>query len=110
MLKGAIGGGPSASANVQAGKTNTQTIGTTQIHEQRLDNVNADTITQIADDTQVKADRVERIVVNQRIPVWIWFLLIVAWLLDSPRRYWDQIKVGFRRRRERHAARGAAGR
>lgn len=40
------GGGPNVAANVQAGKTNTQTLGTTQITEQKLVSPQAETIEQ----------------------------------------------------------------
>lgn len=36
LAKSLVGGGPNVAANVQAGKTNTQTLGTTQVTEQRI--------------------------------------------------------------------------
>lgn len=36
VAKAALGGGPKVAANVQAGKTNTQTIGTTKATEQKI--------------------------------------------------------------------------
>ncbi|MGR3813390.1 MAG: bacteriophage spanin2 family protein [Cognatishimia activa] len=110
IAKSAIGGGPSASANVQAGKTNSQTIGQTSVQEQRLENIQADTVTQSSDDTQVKADKVERIIVNQGIHPLFWLAFVLAILVDSPRHWPEQIRDGFRRRRKRRAERSAAGR
>jgi hypothetical protein len=93
------GGGPKVAANVQAGKTNTQTIGTTKLVEmagpvaspENVGTFNQNT-NQSADDRVVTADRVETVVVNQ-IPMWLlggMFALvilfgIVGWLSPQPR-------------------------
>jgi hypothetical protein len=84
------GGGPKVAANVQAGKTNTQTVGETKIKDQRIENTTAKEIRQTADTNKVRADRVERIVVNET-PIWLWIALIVALFLDSPLRWPGQI-------------------
>jgi len=77
------GGGPNVAANVQAGKTNSQTIGTTNVTEQKLVRPQARDIRQTADTNQVRSDNVETVVVNQ-VPVWVILLLILGWLLPSP--------------------------
>lgn len=80
----ALGGGPNVAANVQGGKTNTQTVGTTQITEQKLDRVTADKIEQSTGDNVVRTERVERITVRNEAPPWVWLLLIAGWVLPSP--------------------------
>ena len=77
------GGGPNVAANVQAGKTNTQTIGTTNVVEQKLVRPQANTIRQSNDSSKVSTENVESIVVNE-VPVWVILLLIMGWLLPSP--------------------------
>ena len=77
------GGGPNVAANVQAGKTNSQTVGTTNVTEQKLVRPKARNINQTADTNQVRSDSVETVVVNE-VPVWVVLLLILGWLLPSP--------------------------
>ena len=77
------GGGPNVAANVQAGKTNSQTVGTTNVTEQKLVRPKARDINQTADTNQVRSDSVETVVVNE-VPVWVVLLLVLGWLLPSP--------------------------
>jgi len=77
------GGGPNLAANVQAGKTNSQTVGTTNVTEQTLVRPKARDIRQTADNNKVKSDSVETVVVNE-VPVWVILLLVLGWLLPSP--------------------------
>ena len=77
------GGGPKVAANVQAGKTNSQTVGTTSITEQKLVKPQAREIRQTADTNKVRSDSVETVVVNE-VPVWVILLLVLGWLLPSP--------------------------
>ena len=77
------GGGPNVAANVQAGKTNTQTIGTTTVTEQKLVRPQAKTINQTSDNNRVRAESVKTVVVNE-VPTWVILLLILGWLFPSP--------------------------
>jgi len=81
------GGGPNVAANVQAGKTNNQTIGTTKVTEQKLVRPKARDIRQTADTTRVKAESADTVIVND-LPVWVWvvaiLLFIVGWVTDTP--------------------------
>ena len=81
------GGGPNVAANVQAGKTNTQTVGTTTVTEQKLVRPKARDIRQTADTNRVKAESADTVVVND-LPVWVWIvailLFIVGWVTDTP--------------------------
>lgn len=92
-----LGGGPNIAANTQAGKTNTQTIGTTTLTEQKLVRPQARKITQTADTAKVKADRVETVVVNE-IPFWVLLLLVLGWLLPSPNEIVRMVKNAFRKK------------
>jgi hypothetical protein len=78
------GGGPKVAANIQAGKTNTQTVGTTNNIEQKVvsPTVSRDVV-QSSDTTEVKADKVETVNVSNTEP-WVILLLILGWLLPSP--------------------------
>lgn len=82
-LKFLTGGGPNVAANTQVGKTNSQTVGTSSVTEQKLVRPKARDISQTADNNKVKADSVQRVVVNE-IPAWVVLLLILGWLLPSP--------------------------
>ena len=78
------GGGPNIAANVQAGKTNSQTVGTTNNSDQE---VVVDTLTgdlkQSNDTNKVNTDSVENININE-IPPWVLILLVLGWLAPSP--------------------------
>jgi len=91
------GGGPNVAANVQAGKTNSQTIGTTNNVEQKLENPVANTIKQSNDSNSVQADRVETVIVNE-VPVWVILLLLLGWLLPSPNEMGRWIRSPFSRK------------
>src|SRR6056297_3185560 len=75
--------GVNTAANVQAGKTNSQTIGTTNVTEQKLVRPKARNINQTADNNKVRADKVKTVVVNE-VPVWVVLLLVLRWLFPSP--------------------------
>lgn len=72
------GGGPNVAANIQAGKTNSQTIGTTKIVEQKTESGDIKSV-----DARVSAESVEKVTVNE-VPPWVILLLILGWLLPSP--------------------------
>lgn len=76
------GGGPNVAANVQAGKENNQSV---------IDNssdVSGETVT--VDNSQVSsAGPIESVkVLNQDIPMWVIILLVLGWMLPSPREIW----------------------
>lgn len=79
------GGGPNVAANVQAGKTNSQTIGQTNLIEQSVKA--AERVEQSTGETRVRTERVETIVVNERSPWWVWVMMAFALFMDSPRRW-----------------------
>jgi hypothetical protein len=92
------GGGPNVAANTQAGKTNNQTVGKTEIKEQRITRAEATRdVVQSSDTSRVKADRVETVVV-QEYPVWLIIAFAAALFLDSPLRWPEQIIAAFRRK------------
>jgi len=80
---GFLSSGVNTAANVQAGKTNNQTVGTTNNVEQTLVRPRANTIKQSSDSNKVQADNVQTVVVNE-VPVWVILLLILGWLFPSP--------------------------
>ena len=77
------GGGPNVAANVQAGKTNNQTLGTNETFapsvsvrpKARVDTIDQSTAT----------------VTNNELPVWLWIvgliLFVVGWVTDTPSTY-----------------------
>jgi len=80
------GGGPNVAANVQAGKTNSQTIGTTENFAPTVSvrpNSRVETVDQSKTDAKVASDNVERVIVNEVQP-WVILLLIIGWLAPSP--------------------------
>lgn len=92
------GGGPNVAANVQAGKTNSQTIGQTNVTEQKLVHPQARTIEQSTGATRVRTERLESVIIQEQVPPWIWLLMAAAWVLDSPMRWPGQIAGAWRRR------------
>jgi hypothetical protein len=94
------GGGPNIAANVQAGKTNTQTVGTTNNIAPTVSvrpNARVDNIDQSNRTSKVASERVETVVVNE-VPVWVVLLLILGWLLPSPNEIGRWIRSLFRRK------------
>lgn len=85
------GGGPNVAANVQAGQTNTQTLGTTELKENRVVKSTADTIKQSSDKNNISTEKVDNLTVNQT-PLWIIVLLVLGWLLPSPQEMGRSIK------------------
>lgn len=96
-LKLLTGGGPNVAANTQAGKTNSQTIGTSTVTEQKLVRPKARTINQTSDTSRVKADSVETVVLNE-VPMWVLLLLVLGWLLPSPGEISRKITNAFRKK------------
>jgi len=86
-------GGPNVAANVQAGETNNQTVGTSKstVQEIKVEKLEG-TVSQTADSNKVNTDTVENLTINE-IPVWVILLLILGWLLPTP----TQIANGFLR-------------
>lgn len=97
------GGGPNVAANTQLGKTNTQTIGTTQIVEQKINNPTADKIVQSTDTNSVRSDKVDTINISSTpistvIIAVLWSLFL--WELPAPRDIARGIRNMFRFRRK----------
>jgi len=82
------GGGPNVAANVQAGKTNNQTLGTSESTEQviKVETLEG-VVEQSNDENKVSTETVENININE-IPAWVILLLILGWLLPSPSEIW----------------------
>jgi hypothetical protein len=93
-----MGGGPKVAANVQAGRTNSQTIGTTNNTEQRIvsPTVSGD-ILQSSDTIDVKTEKVDSVNISNTEP-WMILLLILGWLLPSPNEIGRWIKDLFKRK------------
>lgn len=87
------GGGARVAANVQAGETNAQTLGQSDTSVQKIIRPQAREIHQSADRNKVQADQVQTVVV-QEVPAWLILAFAVALFLDSPLRWWGQIRAG----------------
>lgn len=77
------GGGPNVAANVQAGKTNAQTLGTTAITEARVEHLAATKVEQSTGAARVKADQVQSVIVNEA-PAWLILLALAFWIMPTP--------------------------
>ena len=80
------GGGPNVAANVQAGKTNSQTVGATNNVAPSVSirpNARVDSIDQSVNESKVATESIDNVTVNE-IPPWVVLLLILGWLLPSP--------------------------
>ena len=84
------GGGPNVAANVQAGKTNSQTVGTTNVTEQKIVRPKARDIRQSTNTNKVQSEKVETVVVNE-YPIWLILAFAVALFMDSPVRWVEQL-------------------
>ncbi|WP_246079337.1 bacteriophage spanin2 family protein [Parasedimentitalea maritima] len=83
-LAGAMGGGPNVAANVQAGRTNAQTVGVADFTDQRVSSSQARSIEQSAGRTGVRSENVQTIVVNEGPKPWQLLLGFLGWLLPTP--------------------------
>ena len=78
------GGGPSVNANVQTGKTNSQTLGTTNNTDQEVSVQTLEgNLNQSNDKNKVSTENVGNININE-IPPWVLILLVLGWLAPSP--------------------------
>jgi hypothetical protein len=91
------GGGPNVAANVQAGKTNSQTLGTTSNVSSTVRDSQVDKVDQSITTTKLSSDRVETVIVNE-MPIWVVLLLLLGWLLPSPNEIARWISNAFKRR------------
>ena len=98
------GGGTNAAANVQAGKTNNQTVGMSEQTSQeiKVETVQG-TIQQSKDSNSVRTERVENLTINQ-IPVWVILLLLLGWLLPTPTQMVKEVMqwIGFARHKQKY--------
>ena len=93
LLTGA--GGTNAAANVQAGKTNNQTVGMSEQTSQeiKVETVQG-TIQQSKDSNSVRTERVENLTINQ-IPVWAILLILLGWILPTPQQMVKEVMQWF---------------
>jgi hypothetical protein len=94
------GGGPNVAANTQIGKTNNQTVGTTNNVSPTVNvepDSNVGSIDQRTTTTKVASDKVETVIVNE-VPVWVVLLLILGWLFPSPQEIARSVVNLFRRK------------
>ncbi len=89
------GGGTNAAANVQAGKTNNQTVGMSEQTSQeiKVETVQG-TIQQSKDSNSVRTERVENLTINQ-IPVWAILLILLGWILPTPQQMAKEVMQWF---------------
>ena len=81
------GGGPNVAANVQAGAENNQAVSqvdTSSASEAGRDIITTTELSPIKPEGQVGSIEV----MNQDIPMWVILLLILGWVLPSPREIW----------------------
>lgn len=91
------GGGPNVAANVQAGRTNSQTLGSTEINDQRIVRPQARDIRQSSDENGVRSDIIETFNSNEGTTWWELLVMALLLLADSPKRWPGQIMAGLRR-------------
>ena len=93
-------GGTNVAANTQIGKTNTQTLGTTNNTDAGIKaagdvgNINQD----FDSGNKVATERVENLTINE-IPVWVILLLVLGWLLPTPTQISQSFLGLFRKRK-----------
>ncbi|WIY23775.1 bacteriophage spanin2 family protein [Parasedimentitalea psychrophila] len=83
-LAGVMGGGPNVAANLQAGRTNAQTVGTAAFTDQRVSRSQARSIEQSSGRTGVRSESVQSVVVNEGPKPWLLLLSLLGWLLPTP--------------------------
>jgi hypothetical protein len=71
-------------ANVQAGRSNLQTIGAATVADQRVIRPQARTIEQTTGGQTVRPETVERLEIRNAPPWWLIVALVLGWILPSP--------------------------
>ena len=89
------GSGPNVAANVQAGETNTQTLGTTEVSN--VDIKESDNVVVSNDKNEVKSDGGPVTVNKNEVDPLLIILLILGWLAPSPQEIGKGILNLFRR-------------
>ena len=93
-------GGPNVAANVQAGQSNSQTLGQSSTTIQTIKNPTAETITQDSSSSEVKAEVIEKVEVKN-IEDWFLILLValllLGWILPTPTQIGQWFMSLFRR-------------
>lgn len=89
------GGGPDVAANVQAGRSNLQTIGAATVSDQRVIRPQARTIEQTTGGQTVRPETVERLEIRNGAPwglvVWLVVALVLGWILPTPAQMWRAV-------------------
>ena len=96
-LTNLTGDGTNVAANVQAGRTNAQTVGNAEFSDQRIVRPQARTIEQSAGRTGVRSETVETLIVREDPPAWLLLLALVGWLAPTPGQIAAGISSGCRR-------------
>ena len=85
------GGGPNVAANVQAGQENRQ-AGVSLETTQTITRPQSRDIEQVQrQETGVRTETVETLVIQERVPAWIWAIVVIGWVMDSPLRWPGQL-------------------
>jgi len=74
------GGGPNVAANVQAGQENNQAVSQVEANSTENTTIDGGTVT----------------IMNNDIPLWMILLLILGWILPSPREMWRATLAPFK--------------
>jgi hypothetical protein len=86
-MKLLTGGGPNVAANTQVAKVANQTLGSSvATGDQKIEMVQGhhNKVEQIqSQDNRIKAQSVEKVVINETSP-WIIVMLMIAWVLPTP--------------------------
>jgi hypothetical protein len=86
-------GGTNVAANTQLGQENNQTVGTSSATDLSVSRSDVENLEQSTGDNKVKADVVEKVVVNEASnnDAWLILAFAIALFLDSPTRWPGQI-------------------
>lgn len=91
-------GGTNVAANTQIGRTNTQTVGTTNNTDAGIKTSgNVESITQDFDSgNKVSTEQIDNLTINE-VPIWVILLLLLGWLLPTPTQIGEAFVEAFRR-------------
>lgn len=78
------GGGPDVAANIQAGRSNLQTIGSATVSDQRVIRPQARTIEQTTGGQTVRPETVEHLEIRNAPSWWLIVALVLGWIAPSP--------------------------
>lgn len=92
-IVGALTDKPTLGIDTQVGERN-QTLGTNSNDKIEVSD-SAGPVTVTSNKIKQSFEKAEKVVIQEDVPLWVWMLCIIGWMLPSPSEIYREIKAGF---------------